>query len=206
MNKNLKPISESERNINWEEVEIKVAVICSKFKNIRNDYLDDLAQELRVHAFYISDNYQDLYRRAIDFWRTLQCRVYPEVPYFDMELMQGSDVEDKNEMGYLEILKQINKELDRNCYSKAEMKQVDTIRQILEIITDDVKDGRNDSKYKLPETEVLEYVKGKVSIYWVSLRLDKTYRHVQDSLSLLQEIVRGLAEMGKISVDDKYYK
>ena len=62
MNKFLEPIDENERNIDWEDVETKISIICRKFDNISSRYQDDLAQELRIHASYISDDYYDLQR------------------------------------------------------------------------------------------------------------------------------------------------
>lgn len=190
------------REINWEEVESKVGAVCAKFKNIKGDYLDDLAQELRIHAYYKSDNYYDLYRRAIDFWRSMQIHVYPEVPYFDMELL--SDVhEDKDEtVTYHELLEKIYKELARDCYTKAECRKVEIIKKILELITDDIDNGRDENKFN--PSNSLDYFGGKISITYVSERTATPYKHVQEALNFLQTLIRELEESGRIELSPMF--
>ena len=76
----------SNDNFDWKEVEDKISIICRKFENL-GPWHEDLAQELRVHAYYVSNNYYDLYRKAIDFWRKVQTKQSPEVPYFDLDIL-----------------------------------------------------------------------------------------------------------------------
>lgn len=188
------------REINWEEVEIKVSVICNKFKNIRQDYIEDLAQELRIHAFHKSDDYYDLYRRAIDFWRSMKCKVSPEMPYFDMEIF-SEETEDQSDLPAYEILAKINAELDNDGYLPKEQELIRIIRKILDLLEEEVLKGRPKG-YK--ETKASAYFGGKLSITWICERTGEPYKKVQNSMDMLQNIVRGLAALGRIEIDDIY--
>lgn len=190
-----------QREINWEEVEIKVGVICSKFRNVRSDYLEDLAQELRIHAFHKSDDYYDLYRRAIDFWRMMQSKVQPELPYFDMEVFEDS-TEDKSDLAAEDLLRAIYHEVENDGYLPKEKELIEIVKKILDILVEEIFSGRSNKKYK--ESNVLSYFGGKVSVTWICERIDEPYKKVQDSMGMLQEIIRGLATLGKIELPEKY--
>lgn len=208
--KRLKPISEAERNINWEEVEHKIAIICNKFSNIESRYKDDLAQELRIHAYYISDDYYDLTRKAIDFWRTFQVRVIPEVPYFDLEILGGIKQDDTS-VCFHEMVCKISARLSsEDIY---EIYQVDTTvrdlaSDIFEIILDDLIE-RN------PKIQVREYKKYKpyhnerisCSYLWEVMGEDVgsvNYKKIRKAMKLLESVVKELALAGEIEVDDFY--
>lgn len=190
------------REINWEEVEIKVGVICSKFRNIRADYIEDLAQELRIHAFHKSDDYYDLYRRAIDFFRQMQSKVNPELPYFDMEVFEEEGVSSESTVGFEDIIYQVKKELSNEGYLKKEQELIEVVNMILDLLTEEIVTGRSNKKYK--ESNVLSYFGGKLSVTWISERTEVPYKKVQDSIALLQETIKGLALLGRIDISDKY--
>lgn len=212
MSKRLKPISEAERNINWEEVEHKIAIICNKFNNIESRYRDDLAQELRIHAFYISDDYYDLTRKAIDFWRTLQVRVIPEVPYFDLEILGGVKQDDTS-AHFHEMVRKIFERLD--SVEIYELYQVDSeiqdlARKILDIILDDLID-------RDPQVKVREYKKYKpyhnerisCSYLWEVMGDDVgsvNYKKIRKAMKLLESVVIELATYGEIEIDEYYMK
>ena len=207
MNKFLEPIDENERNIDWEDVETKISIICRKFDNISSRYQDDLAQELRIHAYYISDDYYDLQRKAIDFWRTLQVRVMPEVPFFDLELVGGAKLDDESTVEFENIVSLIRKELAREGKNYYDDLLLQYANKVLDVIVMDI-DGSNPSsktELNLENGTSTPYVNKRISCTYLSEILpDIHYKSIQKSLKLLEEIVQGLAAMGKISIDEVY--
>ena len=125
-------------NIDWKEVEEKISLICYRFNNL-SPWHDDLAQELRIHALYVSDNYYDLYRKAIDFWRKLQTKQSPEIPYFDLELIGGTYSSDREALDQLgDIVELIRKELNRTPKNKWEGNRMKLAMRLLDIILEDI--------------------------------------------------------------------
>lgn len=204
MNKYIQSINEDERNIDWEEVEKKVSIICRKFSNIDPRYIDDLAQELRIHAYYVSDDYYDLQRKAIDFWRSMQVRVYPEVPFFDMELVGGAKMDDTSRYDYDVLVNLIKKELQRKNGSYYENALDDIALRILDIIVMDI-DEREVGRRKNLKGTSKPYINQRISCTYLSEELpDIHYKRIQKALNLLADIIQGLSEMGKLSIDDFY--
>lgn len=190
------------RNIDWDDVENKISIICRKFSNIDNRFKDDLAQELRIHAYYYSDDYYDLQRKAIDYWRTLTRRVYPEIPYIDLELTAGEDTSDPtSDIYYESTVKTIKKELLSDVYeSKSDINLNNLALKILDIILEDF-DGNVskdvddiDSKIKLHK-----YRNGKINLSYIDIRLpDVNYKMISKAFNRLKEVAQGLKEMGLI--------
>lgn len=192
----------TERKIDWEDVENKVSIICRKFSNIDNRYQDDLAQELRIHAYYVSDDYYDLQRKAIDYWRTLTRRVYPEVPYIDLELMAGADSPSDGTMYYESTVKAIRKELNRKVYdSKTDSLINGLALKILDILIEDI-DGSTLTKESIKadkEIGIHKYRNGKINISYLDLRFpDVNYKTITKAVNRLKEVITGLEEMGSI--------
>lgn len=190
------------RNIDWEDVENKISIICRKFSNIDNRFKDDLAQELRIHAYYVSDDYYDLQRKAIDFWRTLTRRVFPEIPYIDLELTAGSLNFNDSNISYQETVKAVRDELSRREYETANEGKIDDLAlKILDIIIEDI-DGSTINK-ETYEAEVNislhKYRNGKINISYLDLRFpDINYKTVTKAVNRLREVIEGLIDMGKI--------
>lgn len=201
MNKNITPVNEKERNIDWEDVERKVSIICRKFNNIDPRYIDDLAQELRIHAFYISDDYYDLTRKAIDFWRTLQVRVYPEVPFFDLELIGGSKVDKKSTLEFNDIVIEVREELERPGQGYYDQQMIDLAKSIFEIL---VKESTDEVYEEEKDSDTLMYFGGRISVTWLSEQLGVNYKRVIKSMKFLEEVITGLAGMGKITLPDGF--
>lgn len=207
MSKRIRPISEAERNINWEEVEHKIAIICNKFNNIESRYKDDLAQELRIHAFYISDDYYDLTRKAIDFWRTLQVRVIPEVPYFDLEILGGIKQDDTS-VYFNEMVHKISDRLSSEGSDKIDPEIKNLASEIFEVILDDLIDRE-------PKVQVREYKKYKpyhnqrisCSYLWEVMGEDVgsiNYKKIRKAMKFLETVVKELALDGEIEIDAFY--
>lgn len=206
MNKNLQPINEKDRNINWEEVEYKISIICNKFNNIESRYKDDLAQELRIHAYYISDDYYDLTRKAIDFWRTMQVRVMPEVPYFDLELLGGMKADETN-VEFVELVSKISNVLKSKKDSVDEDIRL-LAAEIFEVILDDLIDRE-------PKIAIREYQKYKpyhnqrisCSYLWEVMGEDVgsiEYKKIRRALKYLESVIRNLAISGEIAINSIY--
>lgn len=206
MNKNIKAIDESTRIINWEEVEYKISIIRRRFDNIEPRYKDDLAQELRIHAYYVSDNYYDLYRKAIDYWRSLQVRVYPEVPFFDLEILGRSETDKEVSVIYDEIVSKVLKELNRSGESAYDNRTLEIAKEIFTIITTDIENPKDAMNISCVEYVKNRYTGPKINLSWLSEELNVSYKAVSAAMREIESIIRGLAEMGKIEVDDKYKK
>ena len=88
--KNVRNSLREDGTIDWEDVERKVQIISRRFSTtIDWKYREDLEQELRLFAWTTSSNYYDMYRRAVDYWRMLTRRVFPEVCVFEFDDNNG---------------------------------------------------------------------------------------------------------------------
>jgi len=206
MEKKIK-LASNGKEVDWEEVEKTVSIICRKFNNINSRYIEDLAQELRIHAFYVSNNYYDLYRKAIDFWRTLTVRVYPEIPTFDMEMNRSAEmVEKASEINYKSLLASVMKELNRPGENLADKKKKDLAIQIMMLIVEDIDENMEVTEdINLDGNEAdRKYIGAKLNASWVSERLHVSYKAVMAAMRELEETFVGLAMMGKVVLDDQY--
>lgn len=197
-----KDSKEAGSTIDWEDVETKISIILRKFSNIDDRYKDDLAQELRIHAYSYSDDYYDLQRKAIDYWRTLTRKVYPEVPFIDLELMSGADNSDKNMLYYECTVKAIRKELNREVYSSASDRKINELAlKILDIIIEDI-DGSTVTEETTQANETItlhKYRNGKINLSYLDLRFpDIHYKSISKAFNRLREVVEGLKDMGII--------
>lgn len=199
MNEKFNTSHNDERNIDWNDVETKISIICRKFNNIDYRYLDDLAQELRIHAYYYSDDYYDLQRKAIDFWRTLTRKVYPEVPYLDLEILAGEYFPNESTIVYKDIVGKIRKELlSKDFKSSREIELDEIANKVLDIIIEDI-DGSTLCKDSYCEYISSKYHNGRISISYLDLRLkDVNYKRLVKAVKRLEEIVNGLRDMGLI--------
>lgn len=188
-------------NINWEEVEQKVAIICNKFSNIAS-WREDLAQELRIHAYYVSDNYYDLYRKAIDFWRKLQTRQFPETPYYDLEVLNPSYTKDYNDQ-FDDIIKLIQKELDRYGNTKWDRDKLEVSKKLLLIIAADIDESYPSDSIE-NKTNMNHYINSRLNLSWVEKETGINYKRLVNAMKILEDIVQGLAVMHKIDISDEY--
>ena len=212
MRKGIKPINENERNINWEEVENKISIICRKFSNIEPRYMDDLAQELRIHAYYYSDDYYDLQRRAIDFWRTIQRKIMPEVPYFDLELIGGSKLEDYSRVEFDGLVNVLKSELSKDPTSRRKNyeREIQTLaKNVLDIIISDIIPDA-------PEVDIREgkdykpYINGRISCsyLWEVMGEDVgsvNYAHIRAAMKYIEKMIIRLSDEGIIDIDKDWY-
>ena len=198
MNKTIKSVNESERKIDWEDVNKKISIICRKFSNIDMRYRDDLEQELRIHAYYYSDDYYDLQRKAIDFWRTLTRNVYPEVPFIDLELVGGfcKDRELEN-LNYKSTLNLIKNSLSTE--SPSSNKDLDSIAlKVLDIIVEDI-DGSTVCKETYKDFGCHKYRNGKINVSYLDLRFGNiSYKKLARAVSRLSNVIRDLKDTGRI--------
>lgn len=189
-------------NIDWKEVEDKISLICYRFDNL-SSWHDDLAQELRIHAYYVSDNYYDLYRKAIDFWRKIQTKQSPEVPYFDLEVLNPSYTED-----YLDqlhnIVFMIKKELSRPGNNKWDNDKLELADKLLDIIVADI-DDQNPEKVE-HKSKLNPYINKRLNLSYVAEETGINYKRLVSSMKLLEEIVQGLAVMHKIEIPEDYLR
>lgn len=209
MNKNIQPIDENSRNINWEEVENKIAIICNKFRtSVEERFLDDLAQELRIHAYYKSDDYYDLQRKAIDFWRSLKVNVMPEMPYFDLELVGGTHLQDFGDVEFERFVSLIKKKLTLEMPKKYDNEIRDLAREIFDIILSDVSDGV--SRVKIRDwVKYAPYHNKRISCsYLWEVMGDEpgsiNYQRIRKAMKMIENIIRELHESGLWDVDERY--
>jgi hypothetical protein len=188
-----------EKEIDWEDVENKISMIVRKFNNIDDRYRDDLAQELRIHAYTKSTDFYDLKRKAIDFWRTMQRKVYPEVPTFDLEMVGGSEFDDAQEVcEFDELLSALEVELDREG-SVSQMRLNTISREVLDIILEDIQDGLKTSCF---ESVTSRYINGRINCTYLAERLPEiNYKMIRKALKNLEDILGGLMAMRGIIVD-----
>lgn len=195
------------KNIDWKEVEEKISLICYKFNNL-SSWHDDLAQELRIHAYYVSDNYYDLYRKAIDFWRKLQTKQSPEIPYFDLELIGGTYSSDREALDQLEdIVDLIRKELTKSPKNKWEGNRMELAMKLLDIILEDIDPEKVENKNPISDTSSLNhYINHRLNLSWVSEETGIGYKQIVTSMKLLEDIVMRLHSMKKIEIPEAYFK
>lgn len=193
--------------IDWEEVESKISLICYKFSNLA-PYHEDLAQELRIHAYYISDNYYDLYRKAIDFWRLVQTKQSPEIPYFDLEVIGGTYTAEKEAIDQLDtIVSFIKKELNRTPQNKWDSDKLELSKKILDIILEDISPEKSGSKvHRESKSNLNHYMNHRLNLSWVAEETGVGYKRIVQSMKLLEDIVRGLHSMQKIEIPLEYFK
>jgi hypothetical protein len=191
-------------NIDWDEVEYKISLICYKFDNL-SSWHEDLAQELRIHAYYVSDNYYDLYRKAIDFWRRIQTRQSPEIPYFDLEIFNKSYDEDHSNQ-FDDLVRLIRKELNRPGYNKWDSNMLDLANKLLDIILEDIDPKKVKENSNLSKSSLNHYINNRVNLSWVSEATGIGYKRVVAAMKFLEDTVRGLAAMNKIEIPSEYFK
>lgn len=190
-------------NIDWKEVEDKISLICYKFDNLAH-LRDDLAQELRIHAYYVSDNYYDLYRKAIDFWRKVQTRQSPEIPYFDLEVLNRS-YSDTYDDQFKEMVKLIKEELNRPGYNKWDEDKLALSRQLLDIIVSDIEEDPATKRMK-KTTSQNPYINRRLNLSWVAEETGIPYKRLVNSMKILEDVVRGLHSMRRIEISVEYFK
>lgn len=194
-------------NIDWKEVDEKISLICYKFSNLA-PWHDDLAQELRIHAYYVSDNYYDLYRKAIDFWRKLQTKQSPEIPYFDLELLEDPSSPEKASTDQLDIIVSlIRKELNREPQNKWEGNKMDLAMKLLDLILNDIDPKKKSNNVIIKDTTNLNpYFNNRLNLSWASEETSSSYKQVVIAMKMLEDIVRGLHSMKKIEIPLEYFE
>lgn len=191
-------------NIDWDEVETKISLICRKFDNLA-PWHEDLAQELRIHAYYYSDNYYDLYRKAIDFWRKIQTRHTPEIPYFDLEVLNLS-TEQEYDMQYSDIVNLVNKELERPGLNKCDNEMLDVAKLLLQLILFDIDPKVTYPKDKMSGKSTLNHYRGgRLNLSWVAEETNISYKRLISAMKFLEDTIRGLSAMGKIDIPLVYF-
>lgn len=206
MVKSIMPIDESKRNIDWDEVDKKISIICRKFNNIEERHKDDLKQELLIHAYYISDDYYDLHRKAVDFWRSLQRKIYPELPFLELQDGDDTDFEDPHHvdtcMDYESSLYNIKRELTRGPYQTKSQEELDKLAlKVLDVIIEDI-DGSTICKETYEIYDTNKYRNGRISIMYLCKRFpDVDYKRFTNAMKRLEEVATALIAMGKITPD-----
>lgn len=182
--------------IDWEDVERKVQIISRRFATtIDWKYREDLEQELRLFAWQKSSNYYDMYRRAVDYWRTLTRKVFPEVCIFEFDDNngQGGITEDE----YLEdenledILNKIRAEIIEFSNSKVEIRERDNSLKILDIIEKYAK-GYHEND--------IRFTKGKIQVGYLADKTGIEYAKIQEAIWFIQQVIKAMVAMGKITV------
>lgn len=191
-------------NIDWKEVEDKISLICYKFDNLA-PWHEDLAQELRIHAYYVSDNYYDLYRKAIDFWRKIKTKQSPEVPYLDLEVLNPS-YEDSNKIDFENMVSLIRKELERPGYNKWDNDMLELAGRLLDIILSDIDPENLSKKEKMNKSTLNHYINSRLNLSWVAEETGIGYKRIVVAMKFLEDTVRGLAAMRRIEIPLEYFE
>lgn len=193
-------------NIDWKEVEEKISLICYRFDNLSHLH-EDLAQELRIHAYYVSDNYYDLYRKAIDFWRKVKTRQSPEIPYMDLEVLNPSYDGNEDEMlQFDELVKLIRRELTRPGHNKWDNNMLELASQLLDIILSDIDTRGQQIQLKNCKSTLTHYINNRLNLSWVAEETGIGYKRIIVAMKFLEDTVRGLAAMKKIEIPLEYFK
>lgn len=189
------------KNIDWTEVESKISLILYRFQNLQK-YHEDLAQELRIHAYYVSDNYYDLYRKAIDFWRKVKTKQSPEIPYFDLDVLSPS-YRDK-EVGQLEdTVKLIREELNRPGNNKWDDNMLELCKMLLDTILADIEPSLQEDKSRGKRNQ---YINQRLNLSTVAEETGVGYKRLVSAMQYLEDVVRGLSLMHKIEIPLEYFK
>lgn len=191
-------------NIDWDEVENKISLICYKFQNLAS-WHEDLAQELRIHAYFVSDNYYDLYRKAIDFWRKVQTKQAPEIPYFDLEVLNPS-YNDNHLDQFSDIISLIREELNRPGYNKWDSSMLELARELLDIMIEDIDPSKVEKKSTMNKSSLNHYINHRLNLSWVAEETGVGYKRIVVAMKFLEDTVRGLAAMKKIEIPEEYFK
>lgn len=197
-------MSEHESNIDWEEIENKISIICHKFSNLAT-WHEDLAQELRIHAYYVSDNYYDLYRKAIDFWRKIQTKHVPEIPYFDLEVLNKS-VEDNHVDQFNDLVILIRKELNTPGNDKWDNNMLDLAKKLFDIILEDISPEKVETHVPMENSSLSHYRNCRLNLSWVAEETGIGYKRIVVAMKFLEDTVRGLAAMHKIELPAEYFE
>lgn len=191
-------------NIDWKEVENKISLICYKFDNL-SSWHEDLAQELRIHAYYVSDDYYDLYRKAIDFWRKIQTKQSPEIPYFDLEVLNNSYTDDHYDQ-FEDIIALIRKELSRPGNNKWDNDMLELAGKLLDIIVADIDPKKVSHTIDIDKSSLTHYINHRLNLSWVSEETGIGYKRIVVAMKFLEDTVRGLASMQKIEIPIEYFE
>lgn len=191
-------------NIDWKEVENKISLICYKFDNL-SSWHEDLAQELRIHAYYVSDDYYDLYRKAIDFWRKIQTKQSPEIPYFDLEVLNNSYTDDHYDQ-FEDIIALIRKELSRPGNNKWDNDMLELAGKLLDIIVADIDPKKVSHTIDTDKSSLNHYINHRLNLSWVSEETGIGYKRIVVAMKFLEDTVRGLASMHKIEIPREYFE
>lgn len=191
-------------NIDWTDVENKISLICYKFDNL-SSWHEDLAQELRIHAYYVSDNYYDLYRKAIDFWRKVQTRHTPEIPYFDLEVL-GRSTNDQTLDQFDHLVNLLRKELSLPGHNKWDDNMLEVARKLLDIILEDIEPDKVIEKQEMNKSSLNHYINSRLNLSWVADETGIGYKRIVVAMKFLEDTVRGLAAMHKIEIPEEYFQ
>lgn len=196
----------SNDNFDWKEVEDKISIICRKFENL-GPWHEDLAQELRVHAYYVSNNYYDLYRKAIDFWRKVQTKQSPEVPYFDLDILGQVAKKEDDMYEFDRMVKLVERELNRPGYNKCDEDKLRLSRTIWQIVLEDI-DPRRDCKLlkTMNKSDLSHYFNQRLNLTWVSEETGVGYKRVAEAMRFIEDTIRGLSAMHKIEIPIEYFR
>lgn len=181
----------------FEDVNRKVSSIVNKFKNSIKGFEEDMYQELMLHAIDKSSDYYDLYRKAIDIYRSLSVKYRRENVQEEIEIENTQNDYLKVDQSYdlYKALLAINKELERPGYNKSDNEKLKICKSILIEILEDEDTG---------DSNIPKYIKGRLNLTLTSERLNVSYKRVQSSIKILQDIILGLMILGKISIDKEY--
>ena len=101
-------------NFDWEDVENKIGIICYRFENLK-PWHEDLAQELRIHAYYVSRNYYDLYRKG-------------QIGAHDIVFNAFRDMRPEKRPAFVKMTNEVERQCQLNSSTwKSTMKKIDSI-------------------------------------------------------------------------------
>lgn len=205
MEENINKIDENRKDstlpdgsLDWEDIERKVQIISRRFSTtIDWKYREDMEQELRLFAWKTSSNYYDMYRRAVDYWRTLTRKVFPEICVFEFDDNngQGGITEDKYDDNdeFVKMIDLIRDSIDDYQNTNHERTDRENCMKILDLLEKSISEG----------SEIVA-TKGKIRVSWVSEILDIPYNKVQDAIWLLQQVVTTLGHLHRIDIPTQY--
>lgn len=189
--------------VDWQDIETKVQIISRKFSTtIDWKYREDLEQELRIFAWMVSSNYWNMYRKAVDYYRHLTRKVYPETAVYDFTFVDDKkSVEDEYDFSdgdrhFDELMMMLREQISGLADYK---KNYDKYTRNALIVLDEIE------RYVKGKVEYDTQYRGRLNFTRLSENLGISFKEVQDAYWVIKKVVAALVAMKKIDMEKDRY-
>lgn len=201
-------------NLNYEETLSRAQkLVYYDFKDsIPDRYKEDAVQELLLHAWKVGDNsWRTLSNACIDYYRVLCRKIYPSVPFVDMDMtmMAEKQLDDVQTVSLQLTVKRIAKGLrDYKCKNVYDEQNVLIAERILDIILEDIDEykkgekGNGNLELEITESEkVTKYRFDGISRGYLERRLpDIHFKKIAKGKDVLKLVVKQLLDTHEIEL------